>query len=79
MATYQNTRDLLGDDATLAGLVMNTLTEFVEDGVTSVANYALSHRSNLQMVRLPSLLSLAGNQFNECTNLKHLLCPLSLK
>ena len=73
MATYQNTRDLLGDDATLAGLVMNTLTEFVEDGVTSVAIYALSHRSNLQMVRLPSLLSLVSGQFNECTNLKHLL------
>lgn len=70
---YTNTRNLLGDDATLAGLVMNSLTEFVEDGVTAVADYAFHKRSTLKMVRLPSLTSLATNLFGECTNLKHLL------
>lgn len=70
---YQNTRDILGDDATLAGLVMNTLTEFVEDGVTSVVSWAFSRRNNLQMVRLPKLTQLASNMFNECTNIKHLI------
>lgn len=73
MAAYQNTRDILGDDATLAGLVMNTLTEFVEDGVTTVAGYAFLKRSTLQMVRLPGLKLFANYQFSECTNLKHLL------
>lgn len=73
MAAYQNTRDILGDDATLAGLVMNTLTDFVEDGVTAVANYAFGYRSNLQMVRLPNLSTFVANQFYNCTNLKHVL------
>lgn len=73
MAAYQNTRDILGDDATLAGLVMDTLTEFVEDGVTSTVGQAIAHRSNLQMVRLPNLQSLTSDPCSYCTNLKHLL------
>lgn len=73
MATYQNTRDLLGDDATLAGLVMNTLTEFVEDGVTSVAARAFYNRTNLQMVRLPKLTTLSSNMFVNSSNIKHLI------
>jgi len=70
---YTNTRDILGDDATLAGLVMNTLTEFVEDGVTTMASYALANRSNLQMVRLPNLTSINSCQFERCSKIKHLL------
>lgn len=73
MAAYQNTRDILGDDATLAGLVMNTLTDFVEDGVISTTNSAFEYKSNLQMVRLPNLTSFASYQFNSCSNLKHLI------
>lgn len=70
---YTNTRDLLGDDATLAGLVMDTLTEFVEDGVTTVTNNAFYRKTTLQTIRLPNLGSIASSQFYYCSGLKHLL------
>ena len=36
-----NTRDVLGDQETLDGLIGKTLTEFEEDGATTVINGAL--------------------------------------
>ena len=56
-----NTRDTIGDQATLDGLVARTLTDFEEDGLTSVKGYALSFSDKLKTLKLPSMATIAGN------------------
>ena len=64
-----NTRETLGDEATLDGLVNNTLTTLEEDGVTSLGNYALYYRTALTSVKFPELLSTGSYAFQNCTGL----------
>lgn len=64
-----NTRDVLGDQATLDGLVSNTLTEIEDDGVTKLCSYALYNRSSLTRVKFPNLLSIGASAFQQCTGL----------
>ena len=46
-----NTKDILGDQQTLDGLVSGSLTSFEDDQVTSVRSYAF-YGSNLDYVKL---------------------------
>ena len=50
-----NTRETLGEQATLDGLINHTLTSFEEDGVTTLGNYALYRNSALTSVKFPNL------------------------
>ena len=68
-----NTRDTLGDQATLDGLVNGTLTELEESGVTSLPSYALKQNKAITTLKFPNVTSIAGNAFNGCSALKHLV------
>lgn len=52
---YTNTRETLGEQATLDGLVSRTLTELVEDGVTVLGPYVLNKFTSLTHVQLPNV------------------------
>ena len=52
-----NTRDTLGEQATLDGLISRTLTSFEEDGVTNVQNRALYKFDSLTTIKMPNLTS----------------------
>lgn len=66
-----NTRDVLGDQETLDGLVSHTLTEFEEDGVTTMRTYAFYRNDTIESVSLPALKTVSQYAFGGCTNLNN--------
>ena len=66
-----NTRDVLGDQETLDCLVSHTLTEFEEDGVTTMRSYAFHRNDTIESVNLPALKTVSQYAFSGCTNLNN--------
>lgn len=64
-----NTRETLGDKATLAGLVGNTLTEFEEDSVPELRGQAFYGRTALQRVKMPGTTNIGNYCFFGCSGL----------
>jgi hypothetical protein len=62
-----NTRDLIGEQATLSGLVSHTLTSFEDDKVKTLRPYAFYNQSQLKEISLPNVTTLGDNAFNGCT------------
>ena len=67
--SFINTRDTIGDQATLDGLVEHTLTELKEDAVTSVPAYTFYHNDVLQRVEMPNVGTIKTSAFDGCTAL----------
>lgn len=65
-----NTRETLGDEATLRGLIENTLETLEEDGVTLLPNNALRYNKGLKKVVFPAVTQLSEYSFSDCTNLE---------
>lgn len=70
-----NTRDTLGDQATVDGLVNRTLTSLEEDGVLSIGQYALYNNTALESVNLPSATTINQYAFGNCTALEEATLP----
>lgn len=70
-----NTREILGDQATLDGLIGNTLTEFEESEVRALRARALQDLSSLQSIVLPNVQSIRGAAFANCIALTNLSLP----
>ena len=64
-----NTRETLGDQATLDGLVSHALTSFEESGVSTLANNVMQRQSQLTSVKVPSLTNTGTGTFQHCTGL----------
>jgi len=67
-----NTRDSLGEQNTLDGLVNHSITSFEEDGVTTLTTNALAHQTQLTSVKFPNLISTGNNAFQYDTGLQHI-------
>jgi hypothetical protein len=67
---FVNTRDTLGDQATVDGLVEHSLTELKEDGIGIVESYACYKNTGLQSVELPGVSQIKANAFDACSNLE---------
>ena len=65
-----NTRDTLGDQATVDGLVNRTLTSLEEDGVVTLGGYALYNNTALTSVTLPGVNTINQYAMSGCTNLE---------
>ena len=70
-----NTRDAIGDQATVDGLVNHTLTSLEEDGVGVIGNYALYNNTALTSVNFPNATSLGSYAMSGCTDLQTALIP----
>lgn len=70
MPTFVNTRDEIGDQATVDGLVEHSLTELKEDGIGIVETYACYKNTGLQSVELPGVSQIKANAFDGCRNLE---------
>ena len=70
MSEFVNTRDEIGDQATVDGLVSHTLTELKEDGIGIVETYACYKNTGLQSVELPSVSQIKATAFDSCSNLE---------
>ena len=64
-----NTRDILGDKATLAGLVGNTLTDLEEDSLPTLRSYALYGKSALTHIKFAGTTKIEDNSIDGCTGL----------
>jgi hypothetical protein len=64
-----NTKDIMGEQETLDALIAHTLTEFEDDGVVTLGNYAFYNQSQLTKVKLPSCTSIGSNAFYGCSGL----------
>ena len=69
--SFINTRNVIGDQATLDGLVANTLTELNEDGVNTLRQCALYYNSGLISVAFPGIsnTTCGSSTFYRCTYL----------
>lgn len=67
---FVNTRDTIGDQATIDGLVEHSLTELKEDGIGIVESYACYKNTGLQSVELPGVSQIKANAFDACSNLE---------
>lgn len=70
-----NTRETLGDQATVDALIANTLTDLEEDGITTMRQYALGGRTVLQSVNFPNLKTINENGMSYCTGLTSVEIP----
>lgn len=70
-----NTRDTIGDQATVDGLVNHTLTSLEEDGVAILGDYALYGNTALTSVNLPNVITLGTYSLNGCTGLTSIELP----
>ncbi len=67
MAVFQNTIDLLGDDAVFASVVERTISEFKDDVLTTIGYNAFRNCSALTNVDLPNATSIAAYAFYSCS------------
>lgn len=65
-----NTSDLIGVQATLDGLVAHSLTDFEDDTITELRNYAFYKNDALETVRMPNVTRTGIHTFNGCTALE---------
>ena len=75
MADFINTIDTLGDDIVADSIIDGSITEFRDDVVTSVGNYAFYKCDKLEVVELPNVVSLGQIVFYSCAALKVVSLP----
>ena len=68
-----NTRDLIGEKATLDGLLDGSLTSFVENSAIVINNEtALAYHNGLKKINLQNIRKMKKHIFEECNNLEEL-------
>lgn len=70
-----NTRDTIGDQATVDGLVNHTLTSLEEDGIGIIGDYALYNNTALTSVNFPNATSIGKYAMAGCSALQTALVP----
>ena len=67
MSEFINTIDVLGDDAVVDGIIQRTITEFKDNVVSKVGQYAFYGCASLTNVDLPAVTEIENDAFNGCT------------
>ena len=70
-----NTRETLGDQATVDALIANTLTDLEENGVTTLRQCAMRGRTALQSVNFPNLKTINTYGISYCSGLTSVEIP----
>ena len=58
-----NTREIIGEQAALDGLIEDSLTEFEESDVTTLGNNVFYRNNSLRNVRFPNVKNINSNAF----------------
>lgn len=77
MSEFINTVDVIGDDAVCDGIITKTLTEYLDNRITSIGDYALYNCVLLTKVDLPNATSIGLFGFYGCSSLKTVNLPLA--
>lgn len=78
MGTYINTKDVLGEQATLDALIDHSLTDYTDSDIFQLGNYAFYNNDQIETITLPYLQQIRNNSFDSCINLKQLRVSLEL-
>ena len=73
MAEFINTIDVLGDDAVIDSIIERTITEFKDDVITTVGQYAFYGCTALTVVDVPNVTRIEQNAFCKCSALNALI------
>ena len=63
MADFKNTLDALGDDVVMNSIIDRTITEYKDDAVTKIGDYAFYNCTALSVVDVPNVESVGGYAF----------------
>lgn len=69
MPNFVNTVDLIGDDALTDSIIDRSITEYADNNITSIGNYAFCGCSSLVSIDFPLVASLDDNAFLSCSAL----------
>ena len=70
-----NTRDVIGDQATIDGLVSHTLTDFEDDAIDKLYKYSFYSHPLIESINLPSLESIQNYCIAYCDRLENVNIP----
>lgn len=73
MSEFINTADVIGDDEMCDQIIMRTVTEYKENRVTKVGEYAFYGCTVLTIVDTPNITSIATNSMKNCSALAALI------
>ena len=77
MSDFINTIDVLGDDAVIDSIIDKTITEFKDDTLTAIGDYAFYKCTGLKTVELPAVMYIVKNMFTDCSAMEECLIPLA--
>lgn len=72
MAEFINTVDVFGDETVIDSIIDRTITEFKDDQVTTIKEYAFGGCHDLASVSVPNATSIGPRAFCKCTSLKEI-------
>lgn len=76
MSEFINTIDVLGDDAVIDSIIQRTITEFKDNRVKTLGQWAFNGCKELEIVDLPNLTDAWGEEiFAGCVSLKSISFP----
>lgn len=75
MSEFINTADVIGDDEMCDQIIMRTVTEYKENRITKVGQYAFYGCEQLEVVDLPNATSIGNYAFPNCANLTEVDVP----
>ena len=70
-----NTKDVIGEQATLDGLIARTLTEFEDDSLNNLPNYAFRNNNALITLTFPNMTTTGNYCFAPCKSLVTINLP----
>ena len=73
MTDFINTVDVLGDDVLTDSIINRSVTEFRDNTVTTIGQYAFSYCTSLTSVDFPVVTSIAEYAFDRCSALTTLI------
>ena len=69
MAEFINTVDVVGDDALTDSIIDKSITEYNNDSITTLGDYAFYGCTALTSVNCPDVTRIGGSAFYGCSNL----------
>lgn len=78
MSDFVNTTDLIGDDAVCDGIIDKSLTEYADNRVTSIGEYAFYNCTNMTKIELPNATSVGVFSFYGCSSVRTINLPIAV-
>ena len=69
MSEFINTVDVIGDEELCNRIISRTVTEYKDNGVTSIGGFAFRDCTGLTSVDIPAVTSIGEYAFYNCTSL----------